>query len=62
MIEPSSRCHSGTVPSSSWEDRMTAQACTPALRISPSRPRAVSKICETDWSFSMRLRTSAASA
>ncbi len=61
MIEPSGLAHMGMQSTSGCEERMTAQAWTPALRIRPSRPSAVSKIWRTSPSFSMRLRTSAAS-
>ncbi len=62
MTEPSSRCHSGMDSISGVFERITAHACTPALRMRPSSPRAVSKIFDTSVSVSTSVRTSAASA
>ncbi len=56
-----SRFHTGMWSSSGSLLMITPAACTPAWRISPSRPRAVSITCLTSASASYSARISPAS-
>ena len=62
MTAPSaSRFHTGTWSMIGSLLMITPAACTPAWRISPSSPRAVSMTCRTSASASYRARISPAS-
>jgi hypothetical protein len=61
MAPSSSRRWMGSTSASGSDDRITPAACTPVPRVSPSMPRAVSRIRLTSGSSSYRARSSPAS-